>query len=122
LDAAFDAALVRPMSGKPYVRKGQHARSLGAVEVMPNQIRFYENTYAANKPRLYGILMIDANRYALSVTADAARTRWRTSGLAALLADTQASGRLHVRFRLSRPWAAKPDQCYAQINGVYYMT
>jgi putative nucleic acid modification protein with dual OB domain len=119
LDAAFDGALVRPTSSKPCVPKGQHARSLGAVEIMQNQIKFYENTYDPKKPRLYGLLTIGASHYDLSVTADAARTRWKNSGLAALQADIKASRRLHVRLGLSRPWGTKPEQCYPQINGVY---
>jgi hypothetical protein len=100
--AAFDSALVSPMSGKPYVSKTQQVRSLGAVEVMPNQLRLYENTYDPQKPRLYGLLTIGANCYDLSVTAHAARTRRQTAGLAALKADLQASGRLHIRLGLSR--------------------
>jgi hypothetical protein len=117
--AVFDNALVRPASGKPYVPKTQQVRSLGAIEVMPNQVRLYENTYEPKKPRLYGLVTIGSNCYDLSVTAYAARTSWQTAGLATLQADLQASGHLHIRLGLSRPWGVRPDQCYPQINGIY---
>lgn len=121
LEAAFDNALVRPFSGKAYVPAGHKSRSLGAVEIRPNQLQFLENTYNPNKPKLRARVEIGGNLYDLPVTADAANTRWQQNGLAALQGDVQASGRLHVRVGLSRPFAAMPNQCFVQINGVYFL-
>ncbi len=121
LEAAFDNALVRPPSGKAYVPTGDNVRSLGAVEIRSNQLQFHQNTYNPNKPKLRARFTIGGNLYDLPVTADAARTRWQQNGLAALQGDVQASRRLHVRVGLSRPFAAMPNQCFVQINGVYFL-
>ncbi len=121
LEAAFDNALVRPPSGKAYVPAGDNVRSLGAVEIRPNQLQFHQNTYNPNNPKLRARITIGGNLYDLPVTADAARTRWQQNGLAALQGDVQASRRLHVRVGLSRPFAAMPNQCFVQINGVYFL-
>lgn len=121
LGAAFDNALVRPPSGKAYVPAGHNGRSLGAIEITPAQLRFFEDAYPGKKTKLRARLVVDGNWYNLSVTADAARTRWLQNGLAALQGDVQASGRLHVRVGLSRPWGGRPNECVAQINGVYLL-
>jgi hypothetical protein len=121
LEAAFDNAPVRPLSGKAYVPAGRNSRSLGAVEIGPNQLQLFQNTYYPKKPKLRARIEISGKLYDLPVTADAARTRWQQSGLAALQGDVQASARLHVRVGLSRPFAAMPTQCFVQINGIYFL-
>lgn len=121
LSAAFDGALIRAASGKAYVPRDHRARSLGAIEVPPDRIVFFEDNYNAAKTRLRARVTDNAVLYDMSVTADAARTRWKTAGLAALQGDLQAGGRVHLRVGLSRPFPAMPNQCYAQINGVYVL-
>lgn len=121
LSAAFDGALVRAASEKAYVPSGHVGRSLGAVEVAPGRITLYEDTFNPAKPKLRALINERNARYDLSITADAARSRWKTGGLAALQADLQASGRVHLRLGLSRPFPAMPNQCYAQVNGLYFL-
>jgi hypothetical protein len=89
--------------------------------VSPGQIDFFEDTYQGNKPKLRADLTIAAVDYDLSVPADAARTRWKAAGLAGLQADLEASRRVHLRVGLSRPFPAMPNQCYAQINWIYFL-
>jgi hypothetical protein len=121
LAAAFDGALVRAGSGKAYVPAGHNGRSLGAVDIAAAQIGFFEDSYQGGNPKLRARLTMGGVVYDLSVPADAARTRWKTGGLAALQADVQAGRRLHIRVGLSRPFPAMPNQCYAQINGIYFL-
>jgi hypothetical protein len=121
LNAAFDGALVRPASRKAYVPTGHQGRSLGAIEIAPTEITFFENTFDANKPKLRARVTSDGNVFDLSVPADTARTRWKAAGLAGLKADAQASNRIHVRVGLSRPFSAKPNDCYSQVNGVLFL-
>ena len=110
-----------PPSGKAYTPRDQRARSLGAVEIPPARVRFFENTYDPAKPKLRAMLTSGGDSHDLSVTADAARTQWKANGLVALQADAGASNRLHIRLGLSRPFPAMPDQCYVQMNGdIFY--
>jgi len=121
LNAAFDGALVRPSSRKAYVPMGHYGRSLGAIEIAPAEITFFENTFDTNKPKLRARVTSDGNVYDLSVPADATRTRWKVAGLSGLRADVQASNRIHIRVGLSRPFLAKPNDCYSQVNGVLFL-
>jgi hypothetical protein len=121
LEAAFDGGLVRAGSGKAYVPAGHAGCSLGAVEVSPEQISFFEDSYQGSRPKLRAELTIAGVDYDLSVPADAVRTRWKAAGLAGLRADLNASHRAHLRVGLSRPFPAMPNQCYAQINGIYFL-
>jgi hypothetical protein len=121
LEVAFDGALIRPASQKAYVLVGEKVRSLGALELAPSQIIFFENRYDAAKPKLRARVTVGGNTFDLSVPADAARNRWKSDGLAGLRADLRASRRIHVRTGLSRPFSAKPNDCYSQINGVYFL-
>lgn len=121
LDAAFDGALVKTASRKAYVPIGYMGKSLGAIEIAPHQIVFHENSYDADRPKLRACITVDDNIYDLSVPADAARLRWKIAGLEALQADAQKSTRIHARIGLSRPFPAMPNECYAQINGLYFL-
>lgn len=118
---AFDGGLLRANSGKAYVAAGYKGRSLGAVEIKSDEIAFFEDSYQGGNPKLRAKLTIAGIVYDLSVPADAARTQWKMGGLAALRKDQAESSRIHLRVGLSRPFAAMPDQCYAQINGIYFM-
>jgi hypothetical protein len=118
INAVFSGGLVRAVSGKAYVAKDFKGASLGALTVAPEMLTLYENTYNPNKPKLRAWLREGMVRYDLAVTADAARTRWLSAGLDALKADIAACDRVHVRLGLSRPFPQRPDECYAQINGL----
>jgi hypothetical protein len=119
LVAAFNGALVRAGSGKAYVPAGHNGPSLGGVDIAAGQIAFFEDAYQGGNPKLRARLTSGGVVYDLSVPADAARTRWKTAGLAALQADQQAAGRIHARVGLSRPFPAMPN--HAQINGIYFL-
>ena len=122
LEDAFDGGLVRVAgSRKPYVQVGHVGRSLGAIELAPRQIAFQENTFDPSKRKLRANLSVGGLRYDLSVTAEAVRARWLAGGLSALRADVEASKRIHLRVGLSRPFRDKPDQCFLQVNGVYFL-
>jgi hypothetical protein len=121
LDAAFDGGLVRPPSRKAYVPTGHRGRSLGAIEIAPTDIIFFENDFDPTKRKLRARVTVGGIVYDLSVPADAARTRWKAGGLQALRADLNASNRVHVRAGLSRPFSARPNECYSQVNGVYFL-
>lgn len=118
LSVAFDGGLTRLASGKAYVPRNYQGRSLGAIEIEPVAIDFYENAFQGNAPKLRAMISDGGLTYDLAVTADAARTRWQQGGLNALCADVEASELVHVRLGLSRPFPARPDECFAQINGL----
>ena len=121
LPAAFDGGLVRAPSTKAYVPIGHPGRSLGALLVDSDQIDFYIDDYVEARPKLRAVITSGDISYDLSVTAAATRARWQLAGLAGLRADLHASHHVHVRLGLSRPFAARPNECYAQVNGVYYL-
>jgi hypothetical protein len=117
LPQAFDNALVR-VNSKAYVPTNNRGRSLGAIEVPPSDIIFFEHEWGDEPPKLRARVKSAGQVYDLSVPAEAARTRWRSAGLAALKADVKASTRIHIRAGLSRPMQSKPNECYTQLNGV----
>ena len=117
LPPAFDNALVR-VNAKAYVPTGNQGRSLGAIEIPPSDIIFFEHQWQNENPKLRARVTSAGRVYDLSVPAEAARTRWRSAGLAALKADVRASTQIHIRAGLSRPMQSRPTECYAQLNGV----
>lgn len=119
LSAAFGGQLNRAISGKAHVAPGERTHSLGAIEIAPNQITFFEDNPSPGKRRLRAKIKQGEIWYDLSVPADAARNRFLADGIPALQADARASARIHVRVGLSRPFAAMP--CYAQVNGLYFL-
>jgi hypothetical protein len=121
LTFAFDGALVRAPSRKAYVPTGNIGRSLGAIEVLPADITFFEHRWGEEKPKLRARVTSAEQIFDLSVPAEAARARWRSAGLAALKADVQACNRVHIRAGLSRPMPSKPNECYSQVNGVVFL-
>ena len=121
LEEAFGGALVRASSGKAHVPAGHVGPSLSAIEKNPGEISFYENTYDPNKRKLRAIVVDAGASYDLSVTADAVRTSWKAGGINGLDADLAASNRVHVRLGLSRPFAAMPNECFLQVNGLYLL-
>ncbi|MBA1144209.1 dual OB domain-containing protein [Mesorhizobium neociceri] len=121
LQDIFDGHLVRASSGKAYVPANIKTNSLGAIEIHPSQIAFYEEVTPAGKRRLRATIDQDGVEYDLSVPADLARTRFLTAGVAALQSDAEACDLVHVRVGLCRPFQAMPNACYAQVNGVLFL-
>lgn len=121
LDNAFGGELHRAHSGKAHVIAGTQTVSLDAIEVDPSEISFYEDNPAPGKRRLRALIDQDGIEFDFSVPADAARIRFLAGGVAALEADAQASQTIHVRLGLCRPFAAIPNSCYAQVNGLYFL-
>lgn len=121
LPAAFGAQLIRANSGKAYVPAGAQVSSLDAINTHPGNIQLYEDQADNGKRRLRAIVRHNGIGYDLSVPADAARTRFLTAGLGALQADVQAATQVHLRLGVSRPFAAMPNSCYAQVNGIYLL-
>lgn len=121
LGAAFVGGLVRAPSGKAYVPRDFAGPSLGAITVPVGRLNLFENAYDPAKPKLRAHLTEGGLRYDLALTSDAARARWLAAGLKALRADIGACEHIHVRLGLSRPFRGRPDECYAQINGLYLL-
>ena len=121
LDDVFGGELHRAHSGKAHVAAGAQTGSLDAIEIDPGDIGFYEDNPSPGKRRLRALIDHDGIEYDFSVPADAARARFLAGGVAALEADAQASQTIHVRLGLCRPFAAMPNSCYAQVNGLYFL-
>lgn len=118
---AFEGQLQRANSGKAHVAAGTQTRSLDAINIAPGEIRFHEDTPSSGKRRLRAVVKQGGIGLDFSVPADAARSRFLTAGVAALNADATASQSIHVRLGLCRPFAAMPNSCYAQINGLFFL-
>jgi hypothetical protein len=118
---AFGGNLHRAHSGKAHVAAGTQTGSLDAIEIKPDEISFYEDNPSPGKRRLRALIDEGGVEYDFSVPADAARHRVFAAGVAALEADAAASQTIHVRLGLCRPFAAMPNSCYAQVNGLYFL-
>lgn len=119
INGAFDGAMVRAPSGKPYVPKDNQGRSLGAIVVPTNRLSFHVNNYDPNKPKLRAYVTEGLTSFDVPVTADIFNRAWKAQGLPALTQALNNFNRAHVRLGLSRPFPARPDECYVQINGIY---
>jgi hypothetical protein len=97
LDAAFDGGLIREPSRKAYVPEGHNGQSLGALDLAPNNLIFFENQFRDQTPKLRARVTVNGVLYDLSVTADAARERWRTAGIETLRNDVKGAKRLSQR-------------------------
>jgi len=121
MDEVFGGQLHRAQSGKAHVLAGAQTCSLDAIEIAPGAVSFYEDNPSPGKRQLRALIDQDGVEYDLSVPADAAKSRLLAGGIAALEADAQASQSIHVRLGLCRPFAAMPNSCYAQVNGLYFL-
>ena len=119
LNDAFDGALVLAPSGKPHVLKDNHGRSLGAIEISTEDLEFHVNDYNPDKPKLRARLSENNTIFDLPVTADDINSGWKAHGLQTLANALEDHSRAHLRLGLSRPFAAQPVNCYAQINGIF---
>lgn len=118
---AFGGHLQRANSGKAHVVAGTQTGSLDAIEIAPGSISFYMDNPSPGKRRLRAVIDENGVEYDFSVPADAARSRFLSDGVAALQADAAATRSIHIRLGLCRPFAAMPNSCYAQINGIYFL-
>jgi hypothetical protein len=116
---AFDGGLVRAPSGKAYVPNGFDGRSLGAVEVGPKSLTFHVNNYKPDRPKLRAFVREGDAVYDVAVTSARAHGTWKDAGLNALQQAVNAGAAVHLRLGLSRPFPARPDECYLQINGIF---
>lgn len=125
LRAVFGPNLQRtwtgPGSTKAYVPRGNVGRSLGAIETTPTRVRLTENTYNPAKPQLRALIKDGLTTYDLSVTSASIRTLWKAQGVDAVRAELANCQRVHIRVGLSRPFPDKPNECYAQVNGLYFV-
>lgn len=122
LPAAYDGGLVRAASTKAYVPANYRGRSLGAIELQPNfvQMRTDENPFSG-KRTLRATVTSGGVSYDLSVTSSDARTLWQQAGAQAIQDRVAASRLVHLRVGLSRPFAARPNECYSQVNGLIFV-
>ncbi|WP_226635222.1 dual OB domain-containing protein [Novosphingobium profundi] len=121
ISRSFGGQLHRANSGKAHVVAGVQVGSLDAVNIQPAAISFYEDNPSPGKRRLRALINEGGVQYDFSVPADTARTRFLTGGVAAVQADVAASRFIHVRLGLCRPFAAMPNSCYAQVNGLHFL-
>ena len=121
LKDAFGGRLIRANSGKAYVASGERTCSLGAIDLDPDQIRFYSEVTQKGKRRLRAVIHQNDGDYDLSVPADAARLSFLAGGVTAVQTEAKSSSAIHVRVGLCRPFAAMPDCRYAQVNGLYFL-
>ena len=121
MNMAFGGQLNRANSGKAHVIAGTQTCSLDAINIAPASLSFYEDNPSPGKRRLRALIDQNGVEYDFSVPADAARSRFLAGGVAALEADAAASQSVHVRLGLCRPFAAMPNSCYAQVNGLYFL-
>lgn len=120
LGEVFGGRLIRSNSGKAYVSAGERVASLGAIEVSPTSVRFYEQRNSqTGKRQLRALIREQGVDYDLSVPADSPRGLFLSDGADAVQAYARECNTLHLRIGLCRPFAAMPDSCYAQVNGLY---
>jgi hypothetical protein len=111
LEAAFDNALVRPLSGKAYVPAGRNSRSLGAVEIGPNQLQLFQNTYYPKKPKLRARIEISGKLYDLPLR----RTRRERGGSRAVWRRFRATFRRVLAFMSGWDCRGRSRQCQPNV-------
>ena len=116
----YDNQLIRYGTGTAYVPNGSQSRSLGALEIAPDQIVLHVGGTDA-KPKLRAMLDVGNVSYDLSVPAVDARDGWLAKGITAFGKDVAGSNKIHLRLGLSRPWPMRPNECFAQVNGLYLL-
>jgi len=117
----FGGLLRRSSSGKAYVKVTKPIGSLDAIDIGAGQISFQTETNKKGRLQLRAIITERDARYNFSVPAHAAIVRFRAAGIAGLEDDARRSAKIHVRLGLARPFPDTPDQCYAQVNGLYFL-
>jgi hypothetical protein len=121
ISSAFGGQLIRASSGKTHVPAGLPTNSLDSINIASGSVRFYEDNPAPGRRRLRAMINEGGVNYDFSVPADLARSLFLANGTAAVAAQAAASHSVHVRLGLCRPFAAMPNQCYAQVNGLFFL-
>lgn len=120
---AFDGGLVKAWNGagstKAFVKLGHDGRSLGALETTPDKVHFKESSYDPAKLQLRALVRDGITTYDLSVTSEELKRIWKSEGISAVRDKIAQGDRLHIRLGLSRPFPARPNECYAQVNGIF---
>lgn len=98
-----------------HVKAGIATRSLWAVEVRRDKLRFCESQYG----KLKVILDDGARRYELPVSSRALKEAWKSGGMAGVNGSLPSHGMLHVRVGLARAFKDHPDKCYVMVNGIH---
>jgi putative nucleic acid modification protein with dual OB domain len=114
LDALFSGQLAR-MGSTPHVPAGANCRSLGGIEIDRAMLTLSVDRWDENKLRG----MIRGPNVNLKVPATTVRRAFLEGGLPAAQALLPERGRIQVRIGLSRPFPARPNECFVQINGLY---
>jgi hypothetical protein len=122
IEQAYDGGLAKTNSGLAFVPRGYKGRSLGALQTDHTSFEFWEKTYPGKAPKLRVLTELNGQQYDLPVTDFAAHTIWRGQGLVALQERADAASGSHTRLGLSRPFAAQPDACFVQVNGLYFFS
>jgi hypothetical protein len=102
-----------------YVKKDTQVNSLAALEISRPNLEFFEEDFQGNKS-LRAYVTDSDGKYILPVVARDLRELYRAKGVAAVNQSLPASGNLHVRVGLARPWEKQPEKCTVMINGVYW--
>ena len=121
--AVFDGGLQRSWTGTgsttAFVPRGFVGRSLGAVEIAPDRMHFAEKT-SNGKIQVRALIREGVTTFDFSVTSDEIKTVFQAGGLDAVRQLLVGCELVHVRLGLSRPFPQKPEECYAQVNGLYF--
>ncbi|MBK9431028.1 MAG: hypothetical protein IPN50_00990 [Sphingomonadales bacterium] len=102
-----------------YVGSGTRCRSLWGIEVPRENIEFISDSYKGGPERLKAVVDDGDHRYVFSVSSHSLKEAFGHGGLAAVEALLPASGQLHVRLGLARPFSDAPKKCNLMLNGVY---
>lgn len=116
----YDGGARTTSSGLLYVASGHIGRSLGAMEIKGGVV-FHEKRFPQKPTKLRVRLALGHQTYDLPVTSTAVSALWRAEGLDALQKKADRSNRIHIRLGLARPFAARPAECFAQVNGLYLL-
>lgn len=117
---AFDGGLHVTNSGLLYVPSGFVGRSLGAIEI-DGGVTFWEKTFTGKAKKLRARVELGGTSYDIPVTSDAWNVAWRTQGLDAVQGKADTAARTHIRLGLARPFSARPDECFVQMNDLYFL-
>jgi len=107
---------------KKYVPENQGDRSLGAVEVRTQKVRFYDD----NK-FICWFVDSDDEKYSFKITCRALNDLHMQSGIEGLNELKSGKRKAHIRLGLANAWDGRPDNnwnpkhCYAMMNGIFFI-
>lgn len=115
---AIFRGLLRVVRSSAFVPVGSNCPSLGAIEIARASIMFSERIWDGRR-KLRAHYRYNDSNLNLGITSSELRNAFFAGGLAGVGCTLPQQGRIHVRIGLSRPFAARPNECYVQINGIY---